>query len=311
MRLDAYKSLWGVVSCDGGRHSLAEALSAAKAAGYVGVECSVRLALLLDSGDVPGHKQGGFSAGLRDHGLSWVPIAFSSGPVWRGWSPFPPDAAYKAVWSDSPARHAAALREQLKVAVSLCCHTPFAVAHSGHDSWKVAQSVEFCGLALEAAQAEGFSLLHETHRGRLTANPWTLAAVAAQLPSLRIVADYSHFTAACEVAMSENDEALEFALGALAGHVDHIHARVGDERRPQLDPRCSFSAVEVAAFENAWRRIWQSQRQRGCTVSTFTPEYGPQPYSPPDCPVEEVEDMNAWQCQRLRQCFEESNFKDV
>ena len=49
MRLQLYKSLWGVVRRDGGSKSLSEALAPLRAQGYVGVECSVRLAYDLDT----------------------------------------------------------------------------------------------------------------------------------------------------------------------------------------------------------------------------------------------------------------------
>jgi len=305
MRLCAYKSLWGVVAADGGRHSLASAVERAAADGYVGVECSLRLALQLDEG------KGSFSGLLGRHGLAWLPIVFSSGPVWHGWSPFPPSAVTTAVWSDSPARHAAALEESLRIAASLRLSTPFAVAHSGHDSWTFEQAAEYLTLAEKAAAATGFAgrLVHETHRGRLTSNAWLLARLAAEFPALRLVADYSHFTVGCAVALSEGDVALGSALAALAGHVFHVHARVGDECRPQVDPR--HHPEEVAAFDAAWEAIWTAQRAAGCSESSFTPEYGPRPYAPHDWALDTVDEVNSWTAARYRERFHSWSMRQV
>ena len=76
MRLKLFKSLWGVVTADGGKKTLRAALSDAASQGYAGVECSVRLARELD------HGGGEFRGLMRDLGLEWIPVCFSSGPVW-------------------------------------------------------------------------------------------------------------------------------------------------------------------------------------------------------------------------------------
>jgi sugar phosphate isomerase/epimerase len=68
MKLQLYKSLWGVVQRDGGTKTLVEALTPLKQQGYTGVECSVRLAHDLDS------HEGGFAAALAEHGLAWVSV---------------------------------------------------------------------------------------------------------------------------------------------------------------------------------------------------------------------------------------------
>lgn len=107
-------------------------------------------------------------------------------------------------------------------------------------------------------------IAHEIHRGRVTSNPWQLArllgrrdgntrhaptehtrcertrpfASAArsrpcrpELAGVRVVADYSHFLAACEA--EPGDAALEEALSALHARARHVHARVGFGNGPQ------------------------------------------------------------------------------
>lgn len=61
MRLQLFKSLWGVVSIDGGTKTLAQALAPLARQGYTGVECSVRLAHDLNRG-------GAFTALMQQHG---------------------------------------------------------------------------------------------------------------------------------------------------------------------------------------------------------------------------------------------------
>jgi len=271
MQLRVLRSLWGVVAQDGGRRSLADALSGFAADGAYGIEASVKLATTLPD----------FAALMRRNRLAFVPIVFTSGPVWRGWDPFTEGAAVARA-RDPPALHVAALRGQLQAALSLGLDVPFATAHTGHDSMgDEAAAATFAGCDAAAA-ALGVALAHETHRGRCAASPWLLQRVLPWLPQLRLAADYSHFTCACEVAASELDAPLEAALAALAPRVTHVHARVGHECSPQLpDPReAASSGAEVDAFARWWRHIWDAQAAAGRHVTTVLPEYGPARYAP-------------------------------
>ena len=124
MRLQLYKSLWGVVRRDGGSKSLSEALAPLRAQGYVGVECSVRLAYDLDTHENEGGV--GFAGALAEHGLAWIPILFSSGPV-DGWNPHLP-GDQRVPHDGDVASHVRALREQ----VSQCqCQCQWGLSYSG------------------------------------------------------------------------------------------------------------------------------------------------------------------------------------
>lgn len=111
MRLQLYKSLWGVVRHDGGSKSLAQALASLRAQGYVGVECSVRLAYDLHTHETEEGGGAGFAGALAEHGLAWIPILFSSGPV-DGWHPHLPGDERVAHDGDV-ASHVRALRDQV------------------------------------------------------------------------------------------------------------------------------------------------------------------------------------------------------
>lgn len=301
-RLALYKSLWGVVAEDGGRHTLGSVLAAASAAGFSGVKCSVALAFRLNAG-------GAFVAALRRHRLAWLPVAFSSGPLWRGWDPFTPGQPCARA-ADSPAAHVVALAGQLDAALGLGLPLVRVHCHTGHDGFTDAAAEEVFALADEAASARGLRVAHETHRGRCAGSPWLLARLLPKLPSLRLVADYSHFTAACEVAASEHDPALEDALAALAPRVDHIHLRVGDECRPQLAAAELMGGggggdnAEEAAFERWWRAVWDAQAARGegggDEAFSATPEYGPRPYAAFGEGCDDVEALNARAAERAR-----------
>ncbi|KAK3260921.1 hypothetical protein CYMTET_30148, partial [Cymbomonas tetramitiformis] len=128
MRLNLFKSLWGVVSIDGGTKSLPEAIDALRKNGYTGVECSVRLAKDLD---LAGGSKGEFTSLMKEYGLQWIPILFSSGPV-DGWDPFLPDAP-RSAHSGSVQQHAKALAGQAEDALAFDIPIPFFNCHSGHD----------------------------------------------------------------------------------------------------------------------------------------------------------------------------------
>jgi hypothetical protein len=91
--------------------------------------------------------------------------------------------------------------------------------------------------------AAGVPLVHEIHRGRMFSNPWHIgrlllrqqqqAAPAAPPPpppppgpphgGIKLVADFSHCTCACE--LEPWDPALLQALQPLYPAVFHLHAR--------------------------------------------------------------------------------------
>lgn len=96
---------------------------------------------------------------------------------------------------------------------------------------------------------------------------------------VRLVADYSHFLAACEAEPGE--EPLEEALSALHGRVRHVHARVGFGNGPQVgDPRDPGWRGHLEAHVRWWGEVWARQRERGCARWL---SFG-RPRAPPLCP---------------------------
>mmetsp|Transcript_25816 Transcript_25816/g.49010 ORF Transcript_25816/g.49010 Transcript_25816/m.49010 type:complete len:307 (-) Transcript_25816:337-1257(-) len=303
MRLQLFKSLWGVVSIDGGTKTLAQALAPLARQGYTGVECSVRLAHDLNRG-------GAFTALMQQHDLQWVPIVFSSGPV-GGWDPFLPGARTTAGHADSVARHVRALAGQTEAALEFGLPIPFFTSHAGHDSFPEEQAR---ALFLELARVEAAAdapLVHEIHRGRCTYSPWALRRLLDSVPELELVADYAHFTCVTETAAGACPE-LEAALLAVHPRVRHVHARVGFDNGPQVpDPRAPEWLPHTRAFERWWDAVWDAQRARGLPLTSLTPEHGPPSYQPTlpftRQPVADIEQVNLWLGRRQMRRFQ-ANF---
>lgn len=94
---------------------------------------------------------------------------------------------------------------------------------------------------------------------------------------LKLNCDYSHWVVVCERAI---DDLLPI-LAMCAERAVHVHARVGFENGPQVsDPRAPEWLQMCEAHERWWDLIWESQRRRGYSHSTLTPEFGPPSYQP-------------------------------
>lgn len=285
MRLLPFRGLWGVMTADGGPLTLQAAAAAAAASGAVGIECSVALAFRLDAGS------GAFQRALVDHGLLWSPSTFTSGPVWRGWDPFPRGTP-RAGHGDAPPAHAAALAGQLAAAADLCPSALFreAVVLAGHDSKPTAENAETIGRCLDSAAAAGVACAFETHRGRALATPWAWAALTRELgvasappavatAALPLCLDVAHWTVACEVACEGDDDDFDATLAAAAVTAVRLQARVGSDQASQVDdPTSSDAAPAVALAVGAWRRAVEGARARGAASFIATPEFGPAPY---------------------------------
>lgn len=303
MRLQIFRSLWGVVAADGGTACLDAAAGAAAAAGCAGVECSVALASVLDQ------PKGAFQAALAARGLVWSPVVFSSGPVWRGFSPFPAGAP-RAAHCDAVAAHVAALAGQLDAADRLApaAVRREAVALAGHDGLPTAANAAIISGALDAGASRGFGLAFETHRGRALATPWawrTLAdalagptadanALAAALP---LCLDVSHWVVACENGGLGDDPLFDAATGAAAATAARLHARVGTCQASQTSSP-DADAASTAACLHWWRVALAAAAARGAPSFAATPEHGPAPYLRPE--GETLDLLNEWAAAAVR-----------
>ncbi len=149
--------------------------------------------------------------------------------------------------------------------------------HSGKDWWPFAQAVEYLEGVAKLREASPIAVCHETHRGRIFFSPAVTAALIREVPSLRLAADFSHWTCVCESMLGDQATAVSLAIE----HTVHIHARVGHEEGPQVsDPRAPEFAGTLAQFERWWRDILDSAKARGLPWIGVDPEFGPPNYMP-------------------------------
>jgi sugar phosphate isomerase/epimerase len=174
----------------------------------------------------------------------------------------------------------------------------------GCDAWPEAMSLRFFQQGMELAEKQGVEIAFETHRSRSLFNPWVTQRLAAELPDLKLTADFSHWCVVCERLMDSELEVIE----AIAPQVAHIHARVGYDQGPQVPhPAAPAYSAALAAHQRWWEILWRVQQAAGCRVSTMTPEFGPDgylhhiPFS--EEPVGDLWQINNWMRQRERQHF--------
>jgi hypothetical protein len=272
MNLTLVRHLWGVDLT----HGLTQYVPRWRAVGYEALEVSLR--------HVP--DRGEFLRLLKKASLGWVPQIFSHD--------FTPGG--------SVAEHLASLREQIEEC--LAYEPMFFNAHTGSDAWSAAEAEDFYARAIDLEKEIGVPLSHETHRQRYFATPWQTRHILRQFPELRITADLSHWVCVCERLLPDLGETLSLA----ARHCHHVHTRVGFAEGPQVpDPSAPEYAVHLAAHEAWWDEIWQSQKRRGFTHTTLTPEFGPPPYMQTlphtNVPVADLAAVCDWMAQRQRQRF--------
>jgi hypothetical protein len=174
------------------------------------------------------------------------------------------------------------------------------------DAWSHEDALTFFSGVLNLEQTHGIAISCETHRGRYTHNPWLFGRILRALPELKITADFSHWCVVTERLILDEEPAL---LELACAHAYHLQTRVGYSQGPQVpDPRAPEYADALAAHERWWDTLWQSQRTRGLTRSTLTPEFGPDGYL--HCapftqePVADLWDINQWIAHRQRDRFQ-------
>jgi hypothetical protein len=275
MNLKLIRHLWGVAPT----RNLEERLPRWREVGYSAVEVSIRI--------WPDHA--GLLRFLKSTGWDWIPQVFSNDFCGGG----------------SVREHLDSLRAQIEECLE---HRPlFINAHSGSDTWSLAEAVDFYGAVMDLEKRLGVPIAHETHRLRYFGNPWTTRPILERFPDLKLTCDFSHWVCVAERLLDDCGPILQLA----AAHCHHLHARVGFEEGPQVpDPRAPEWSRHVAAHEAWWDMIWASQQQRGVTVSTLTPEFGPAPYLHllpyTQVPVADLADICDWQARRQQARFQET-----
>lgn len=270
MRLELYRSLWGVTT------PLETLCPTLKAAGYVGVESRLPLANELDC----------FTALLRQHDLKWIGILTTAGEATR--------------------HHLDSLIDQTN---ELAKHGAIQItAQSGRDDWSLAEAIAFYQAASIAERSLPIPVAHELHRGRTFFNPWITRDVLQQTPAIRLCADYSHWVCVAERLFDEGDPVMSPILALCAMRAIHVHTRVGYEEGPQVpDPSAPEYARHLAAHERWWKQIFDTQRSLRRSSLSATPEYGPPNYlhtlPHSNQPVAELDRIVDWSAKRTAALF--------
>jgi sugar phosphate isomerase/epimerase len=260
--------------------SLADAVAACYEHGFNGVE---------GQAPVVASERDKFRRMLADAGLDYIAEICTAGG-------YVPDRHAPV------STHLESFHRQAEAAIE--CGPLFLTVIAGCDAWSAEQSVDFFGQAMAIAGELGIPASFETHRSRSLFNPWITRDILAQIPTLKLTCDFSHWCVVCERLIDTEPDVL--ALCAERAH--HVHARVGYDQGPQVPhPAAPEYQEALEAHERWWTQIWQSQLARGVSVATMTPEFGPDGYL--HCmpftvaPVADLSQINAWMGARQKQRF--------
>ncbi len=275
MQQKIFKTLWGF---DG---DYLRAVEQAVADGYDGIE-----------GPAPSDTvvRDEFAAALRENGLAYIQEICTGGD-------------YVPNRRASVEEHLGAFEEGFTRGKELA---PLLVTTmAGCDAWPEATSIDFFQRGMVLAEAEGLTLCYETHRSRTLFNPWVTQRIVEALPEIKLTADFSHWCVVCERLVDTEFD----VITAIAPNIHHIHARVGYDQGPQVPhPAAPEYAEALAAHQRWWEVIWCAQQSRGYTLTTMTPEFGPDGYLHrlpfTDAPVADLREINNWIAETEREHFQ-------
>ena len=245
MALRVFASAWGNATHWGSLRRLMDGL---QFKGFAGLEAS-----LSDLGEDTEARRD-VAQQARDRGLELIVGLYSH------WTD------YEGTWAAAdPAEHLDQLRRQVDACAAL---DPIHVnVHAGCDSWPEDVATRF----YEDAQAiVPANASFETHRGRPLGHAFQCERILSAVPGLRLTADPSHWHVVHERFLDMNTRDERVLMNTVAGRVDHVHARIGNEERPQL--ALPFSDVAVDWHVAFWRKCWAAGARTACV------EYGPAPY---------------------------------
>ncbi|UXY53132.1 sugar phosphate isomerase/epimerase family protein [Pseudomonas tohonis] len=274
MQFKLFKTLWGFHGAPD------EAARLALEAGFDGLEAAVP--------EAPGARDA-LGQALSEHGVPFIAEVCTGGS-------YVPDR------HATPAEHLADLRRKVRAAQPLGPLLCNVIA--GCDAWPLAVQRDFFAAALELEADLGVPLSFETHRGRSMFNPWVTETLLRQLPDLRLTADISHWVVVAERLLDDDWD----LLLAVAEQVRHVHGRVGYPQGPQVPHPAAPEYADCLAFhQRFWEAVWRAQRRRGASLSSMTPEFGPDRYLHTlpftDQPVADLWQVNRWMGDTEREHF--------
>lgn len=274
MQLKIYKTLWGH------QGNIKTAAQEAADAGFDGIEGPV---------PIDKHAMAALQDSLAFYHLDYIGEVCTAG-------------SYVPNRQAGMAEHLTSLAQRLPVAKQLGAR--FVTCIGGCDAWPLKQSLAFFEQAMEMAEQQHIIVSFETHRSRSLFNPWITLEIIERLPEIKLTCDFSHWCVVCERLLDTEPE----VMTEVYRHAYHIHARVGYDQGPQVPhPAAPEYAQALAAHQNWWAQIWQSQLARGYETTTLTPEFGPDGYLHAlpftQEPVADLWQINCWMAQIERTHF--------
>jgi len=274
MELKLFKTLWGF------KGSIEKACAASRVQGFDGIE-----------GPAPedATSRAQMRAAIVSQQLDYIAEITTAG-------------SYVPELRATPEQHLQSLREKLQCSLEL---QPLSISClAGSDAWSEREQLLFFERALRLIETIEVPVSFETHRSRSLFNPWITQRIAGEFPELLLTCDFSHWCVVCERLL----DAEFHGITGLARQARHIHARVGYDQGPQVPhPAAPEYQDALAAHRHWWELIWQSQYERGYTVTTMTPEFGPDGYL--HCepftgrPTGDLEQINTWMAAAEREHF--------
>ncbi len=265
MELQLFKTLWGH------NDSLNKAAYQAVTAGFVGLE---------GNADIPQTRRDELQSVLQTWGLSYIQEIVTAG-------------GYVPRRQASVEEHVADVERQLQLGRSLSPQWVSIIG--GCDAWPLEKSVRFFGEAQELSARMNVACSFETHRSRSLFNPWATLDILQRLPELKLTCDFSHWVVVMERQLGDDWD----VVSEVARHAGHIHARVGYDQGPQVThPAAPEFAGALTSHQRCWEAIWLVQRENGNSLTTMTPEFGPDGYlhTMPftQLPVADLWEINEW-----------------
>mmetsp|Transcript_130701 Transcript_130701/g.279499 ORF Transcript_130701/g.279499 Transcript_130701/m.279499 type:complete len:375 (-) Transcript_130701:27-1151(-) len=302
MRLEQYRTLWGVIDMADGDlarspfRTFEQAIPEIARLGYAGIEIPFKLILGIGKEKV--------KTLLKEHGLKCTIMIFTdnvvcpgAGVLWGGpyegfTKPSEPGESDRDLLVRT---HLQVWKEQVEAAQEF--NPTLVVSHSLKDSFTFQMAEQFFTEALRWEEEKGYFVCHETHRKRFLHSPWVARDFVPKFPKMKITADLSHWVNVAETNTDDLD--LTQVIEDLAPQIYHTHCRVGYDHGPQVaDPRAPEWLPYMEGHERWWDAIWRAQAARGQRVTTMIGEHGPPNYQQtlPHSrePVAHIWDVNHW-----------------
>ena len=278
MKLDIYRSAWGLVGKGNAYKTLMGFVDSAHEEDYVGVE----FPLFQMDGESAGREatEELLLAKLSEYQMKYIPL----------FATWPEDfSSYK--------QHLAGYRAQCEQAQKLGVKK--AVVHAGADSMGVEKGARFLSECIAIANDNGIQACFETHRARILYNPYNTIELLDRLPDLVLTTDLSHWLVVLDRWPFDALSLFEYASTRAA----HFHGRVGHEKAPQCtEPSEPKWEKHVALFKSWWEITVNTARINNQPISA-TPEFGPfhymhhDPFT--DNPSADIVKVNRWMREQL------------